>query len=201
MIFPDDPVAAKAALREQFLARRRARPSTERATAAARVMSALVRGLAGTRTLAAYVPEETEPGAGRLPAAYTQLGARVLLPIVPADGRELIWAVDTGRLAPGRFGLLEPVGPRLGPTAIGAADVVVVPALAMDRQGIRLGRGGGYYDRALQHVRPGAVVVALVFDDEFVDLLPALEHDRRVDAVVTPSGGWQHLGSAEEQTR
>src|SRR3954447_22123608 len=150
MIFPDDPVAAKAALREQFLARRRARPSTERATAAAAVMSALVRALAGTRTLAAFVPEETEPGAGRLPAAYTQLGARVLLPIVPADGQELIWAVDTGRLATGRSGLPEPVGPRLGPTAIGAADVVVVPALSVDRRGGPLRRGGGSH-------RPGLV--------------------------------------------
>src|SRR4051794_13265764 len=118
-------------------------------------MSALVRGLAGTRTLAAYVPEETEPGAGRLPAAYTQLGARVLLPIVPADGRELVWAVDTGRLAPGRFGLLEPVGPRLGPTAIGAAEVVVVPALAVARDGGRPGRGGGDYGRALPPLAPG----------------------------------------------
>ena len=198
---PHDPVAAKPALREQILARRRARPAPERAAAAASVASALLRGLAGTRTLAAYVPEEIEPGAGRLPAAYTQLGARVLLPIIPPTGRELGWAVDTGRLAAGRFGLFEPVGPRLGPTAIGAADVVVVPALAVDRRGVRLGRGGGYYDRALVHARPDAILVALVFDDELVDELPAEEHDRRVDAVVTPSGGWQHLGSSEDQVR
>jgi 5-formyltetrahydrofolate cyclo-ligase len=198
---PHDPVATKAALREQFLARRRARPATERAAAAAAVMSALVRGLAGTRTLAAYVPDDTEPGAGRLPAAYTQLGARVMLPITPTDGRELVWAVDTGRLAPGRVGLLEPVGPRLGPTAIGAADVVVVPALAVDRRGVRLGRGGGYYDRALLHARPDAVLVAPVFDDELVDELPVEDHDRRVTAVVTPSGGWQDLGSSERPER
>jgi len=198
---PHDPVAAKAALRAQFLDRRRARPAPERAAAAAAVTTALLRGLAGTRTLAGFVPDENEPGAGRLPAAYTQLGARVLLPTIPQSGRELGWAVDTGRLTAGRFGLFEPVGPRLGPTAIGAADVVVVPALAVDRRGVRLGRGGGYYDRALVHARPDAVLVTLVFDEELVDELPAEEHDRRVDAVVTPSGGWQHLGSAEEQTR
>ena len=87
--------------------------------------------------------------------------------------------MDTGRLAPARHGLLEPIGPRLGPTAIGTADVVVVPALAVARDGIRLGRGGGYYDRALQHVRPDAVLVALVFDDEFVDELPTEPHDQR----------------------
>jgi 5-formyltetrahydrofolate cyclo-ligase len=193
---PHDPVAAKAALRERLLGRRRSRSAAERAAAAAAVTTALLRGLAGVRTLAAFAPDEIEPGAGRLPAAYTQLGARVLLPIVPSEGRELTWAVDTGRLAPGRFGVLEPVGPRLGITAIGTADVVVVPALAVDRGGVRLGRGGGYYDRALVHARPDAVLVAVVFDDELVDELPAEPHDRRVRAVVTPSGGWQPLDSS-----
>jgi 5-formyltetrahydrofolate cyclo-ligase len=193
-----DPSAAdaKAALRAQILDRRRTRPVQDRQAAAAGVTRALLRGLAGVRAFAAYVPEDDEPGHGRIPAAFTQLGARVLLPVVPSDGRELAWAVDTGRLTPGRYGLMEPLGPRLGATAVGTADVVVVPALAVARDGVRLGRGGGYYDRALQHARADAVVVALVFDDEFVDELPAEEHDRRVTAVITPSGGWQVLSTA-----
>ncbi|MGY1830617.1 5-formyltetrahydrofolate cyclo-ligase [Geodermatophilus sp. SYSU D01180] len=193
MTSAQDGDAAKAALREAVVARRRARPPAERAAAAAAVAAALLQRLAGVRLLAAFVPDETEPGHGRLPAAFTQLGTRVLLPVVPDSGAELRWAVDTGRLASGRFGLLEPVGPRLGPTALGTAEVVVVPALAVDRTGVRLGRGGGYYDRALEHVRPGAVVAALVFDDELVDRLPAFDHDRPVTAVVTPSGGWQEI--------
>jgi 5-formyltetrahydrofolate cyclo-ligase len=183
----------KAAVREQHLARRLQRPLGERDAAAAALATTLLQRLAGIRAFAAYVPEETEPGHGRLPAVFTQLGARVLLPVVAQEGRELAWAVDTGRLAPGRFGLLEPVGPRLGPTALGTADVVVVPALAVSRNGVRLGRGGGYYDRALSHARPDAVVVALVFDDELLDEVPTEPHDRRVDAVLTPSGGWQAL--------
>ena len=188
-------VAAKAALRTQIIDRRAARPVREREAAAAAVTRALLRGLAGVRVFAAFVPDDDEPGHGRIPAAFTQLGARVLLPITPTDGRELGWAVDTGRLGPGRHGLLEPLGPRLGATAVGTADVVVVPALAVARDGIRLGRGAGYYDRALQHARPDAVVVALVFDDEFVDELPAEPHDRRVTAVITPTGGWQDLSA------
>lgn len=195
MTSPREPGAGKSDLRERSLARRRARPERERAEASAAVATVLLRHLSGVRTFAAYVPEETEPGYGRLPAAYTQLHARVLLPVVPSAGTELAWAVDTGRLAPGRFGILEPVGPRLGPTAIGAADVVVVPALAVARDGVRLGRGGGFYDRALRHVRPEALVVAVVFDDEFLDELPSESHDHRVHAVVTPSGGWQALPS------
>ena len=188
-----EPGAAKSAAREHHLTRRLQRSVAERSAAAAAITTALLRGLAGARTFAAYVPDVDEPGHGRLPAAFTQLGARVLLPVVPTEGRQLGWAVDTGRLAPGRFGLLEPMGPRLGPTAIGTADVVVVPALAVARDGVRLGRGGGYYDRALQHVRADAVLVALLFDEELVDELPAEPHDRRVTAVVTPSGGWQAL--------
>ena len=78
---------------------------------------------------------------------------------------------------------------------------VVLPALGVDRRGVRLGRGGGYYDRALQHVRPDAVLVAVVFDDEFVDELPDEPHDRRVTALVTPSGGWEALGSSEDPPR
>ena len=102
-------------------------------------------------------------------------------------------AAYTGELEAGRFGLSHPVGPRLGPTAIGAADTVVVPALAVDSVGIRLGRGGGYYDRALVHARHDAVLVTVVFDDERVDALPREIHDRPVTAVVTPSGGWEEL--------
>jgi 5-formyltetrahydrofolate cyclo-ligase len=193
MTIGTDAGAAKSALRERHLTRRRERPAAEREAAAAAMTTALLGGLTAARTLAAYVPEEIEPGHGRLPAEYTRLGARVLLPVVPVSGHELGWAVDTGRLEPGRFGLLEPVGPRLGPTALGAADVVVIPALAVSRDGVRLGRGGGYYDRALRHARPDAVLVALVFDDELLDELPAEPHDRRVTAVVTPSGGWHDL--------
>jgi 5-formyltetrahydrofolate cyclo-ligase len=88
----------------------------------------------------------------------------------------------------------------LGPTAIGTAEVVVVPALAVDRNGLRLGRGRGYYDRALRHARPDAVLVALVFDEEFLDEVPAEPHDHRVTAVVTPSGGWQDLPSSSSSS-
>ena len=193
MTDPGEPVVAKDQLREGLLFRRRARPTAERAAAADAIAAALLAGLSGVTTLAAFVPDPSEPGWGRLPEAYTALGARVLLPVIPPQGRILEWAAYTGELEAGRFGLSQPVGPRLGPTAIGEADAVVVPALAVDRLGIRLGRGGGYYDRALVHARPDAVLVTIVFDDERVDLLPREVHDQPVTAVVTPSGGWEEL--------
>jgi len=187
------PAVVKDELRDFLLSRRRARPAAERAALADAVASALLRGLDGVRTLAAFVPDPDEPGSGRLPAAYTDLGARILLPVIPATGRTLDWAAYTGELEPGRFGLHQPVGPRLGPAAIGDADAVVVPALAVDHLGFRLGRGGGYYDRALVHARPDAVLVTVVFDEERLAELPREIHDRPVTAVVTPSHGWVEL--------
>jgi 5-formyltetrahydrofolate cyclo-ligase len=66
------------------------------------------------------------------------------------------------------------------------ADVVLVPALAVDRDGHRLGRGRGYYDRALESVT--APVVAVVYDDDVIDDVPIEPHDRCVDGRLTPSG-------------
>ena len=198
VIDPGKPAAdAKDMLRQGLLLRRRARSTAQRAAAADAVAAALLGGLRGVGTLAAFVPDPFEPGSGRLPAAYVELGARVLLPVIPTEGRVLDWAVHTGRLERGRFGLSQPPGPRLGSTAIAEADAVVVPALAVDRFGTRLGRGGGYYDRALVHARPDAVLVTVVFDDEGLDPLPREVHDQPVTAVVTPSGGWEELAQRD----
>jgi 5-formyltetrahydrofolate cyclo-ligase len=192
---------AKTALREFHLRRRRERTQAQRDEAAAAIAATLAEHLAGTGTVAAYVPLPLEPGAGRLPGALTDLDVRVLLPVVPDEGRQLDWAVAGGPLTRGRYGLFQPDEPGLGPEALAEADVIVVPALALDRHGVRLGRGGGYYDRALPHARPDAVLVGVVFDDELVEQLPAEPHDRRIGAVVTPSGGWQELTGAADTAR
>jgi 5-formyltetrahydrofolate cyclo-ligase len=184
-------VIKKATLRTVLLAGRAARSPEERASAARALAATLGSQLADATVVAAYVPTPEEPGHGRLPAA---LPGRVLLPVVPARGHELTWAEFDGRLIPGRYGLQEPAGERLPATALARADVIVVPALAVATDGTRLGRGGGYYDRALVHARADAVLVAAVFDDELLEALPAGAHDRRVTAVVTPSGGWRQLG-------
>jgi 5-formyltetrahydrofolate cyclo-ligase len=113
-----------------------------------------------------------------------------LLPVLLEDD-DLDWAVYDGRLAPGRRGLQEPVGPRLGVEAVAACDLVLVPALLVDRRGNRLGKGGGSYDRALRRAR--GLTVALLHDGELVEQLPAEEHDVRVAAVATPSLGLVRL--------
>jgi 5-formyltetrahydrofolate cyclo-ligase len=189
-------VSEKATLRTSLLAARSARTPEDRSAAARSVAATVAARLAGARIVAAHVPAADEPGHGHLVEALAARGGRLLLPVVPAQGRELAWAEYDGSLVPGRFGLLEPAGLRLPPQALRWADAVVVPALAVGRDGTRLGRGGGYYDRALVAARPDAVLVAPLFDGELLDAVPADAHDRRVGAVVTPSAGWQELGPA-----
>ena len=88
----------------------------------------------------------------------------------------------------GPLGLLEPPPPYLGPDALARARLVLVPALAVDRQGNRLGRGRGYYDRALAELPAAVRVLAVVFDDELLDDVPTEAHDRPVTGALLPSG-------------
>jgi 5-formyltetrahydrofolate cyclo-ligase len=104
---------------------------------------------------------------------------------------QLGWAPYLGpsSLVAGPLGILRPPGPDLGGSAISEAALVLVPALAVDRFGVRLGRGGGWYDRSLPLARPGTPLLAIVRDDEVVDRLPSEPHDVRVTGVVTPTAG------------
>jgi 5-formyltetrahydrofolate cyclo-ligase len=77
--------------------------------------------------------------------------------------------------------------------AVARADLVLVPALAVDRGGVRLGRGGGSYDRALTRVGPGIPTIALLYDGELLDEVPADDHDQRVRLVARPSAGITNL--------
>ncbi|MEV6169416.1 5-formyltetrahydrofolate cyclo-ligase [Streptomyces sp. NPDC051954] len=152
--------------------------------------------LARARTVAAYVSVGSEPGTLALLDALRARGVRVLLPALLPDN-DLDWAAYAGEgsLARvqhgGRMALFEPAGERLGPDAVTAADVVLLPGLAVDARGVRLGRGGGSYDRVLARLeRAGAhpALVVLLYDSEVVERVPAQAHDRPVHAVVTPSG-------------
>ncbi|SBT51599.1 5-formyltetrahydrofolate cyclo-ligase [Micromonospora auratinigra] len=191
---------AKRELRIALLARRRSLTAAQRADAAARVRAellALVRRLRPAR-LTAYVPVGSEPGGGDLPEvlrAALEPGAELLLPVL-RDDLDLDWAryADPQSLRAAGRGLREPTGPPLGPGAVATADLLVVPALALDHRGRRLGRGGGSYDRALARVPAGVPTVALLHDGELVDVVPAEPHDLPVRAAITPTGGLVTLG-------
>jgi len=184
--------AAKAALRADVLASRRAKSADERSATGGKLRDAVLElpemQMAGT--VAAYVSVGTEPESRGLIFALWKRGTYVLLPVLLPDG-ELDWASYEGpdSLAPGSRGLREPTEPRRGVAAITSADVVVVPALAVDRQGRRLGRGGGSYDRALARVGSSILTVALLYDGELVDEVPVTEHDQHVRAAALPGEG------------
>ncbi len=186
----------KHAWRSEILARREAVTARTHAAEAAALARA-VRELEIPAWVCAYVPVRGEPGSTAMLDAVREAGARLLLPIAGPPG-PLEWAEYTGAdaLHAARWGLLEPDGPVLPPEAITRAELVLIPALAVDRRGVRLGRGAGHYDRTLSAARVDARLVAVVRDDEVVDELPAEPHDFHMGWALTPGGGLQQLGIA-----
>ncbi|RKS72173.1 5-formyltetrahydrofolate cyclo-ligase [Actinomadura pelletieri DSM 43383] len=190
-------IASKARLRADLLARRAAMPPEARAAAGRSIRDALLTvpevEMAGT--IAAYVSIGTEPDTRGLLFALWKRGAYVLLPKLLPDG-DLDWASYEGpdSLVPGPRGCLEPSEPPRGPDAVASADVVLTPAVAVDQTGMRLGRGGGSFDRALARVGPAILTVAPLYETELLPALPSEPHDQRVRAVVTPAGGFVRLG-------
>src|SRR5262245_46748768 len=185
-------MSGKRVLREAILADRASLTSYARAKADAALVAAACLLVGDAAVVAGYAPLTDEPGGPGLPdalAAAMPPGGALLLPALTAE-RDLDWVRYDGTLAAGSTlrRVREPVGPRLGLDAITTAEIVLVPALAVDSAGTRLGRGGGSYDRALARVRPGVPVIALLYPDELVPLLPAEAHDRPVTAVLTPTG-------------
>ena len=172
----------KAQLRASVLAARRARSADELARARAAVREQVLGAVDGVDGVAGYEPMRTEPGSTELLAALHARGVAVLVPVTLPD-RDLDWAQWSPAGA----------GERLGVDAISQVDLVLAPALAVSRDGNRLGRGGGSYDRAFARCAGNTVFAALVFDDEVLDELPHDEWDVPIHAAVTPSG-WQVLG-------
>ncbi|MGW9028830.1 5-formyltetrahydrofolate cyclo-ligase [Streptomyces sp. NPDC055722] len=152
--------------------------------------------LAQARTVAAYVSVGNEPGTLALLDTLRARGVRVLLPVLLPDN-DLDWGAYAGPDSlvrvrhGGRMALLEPAGEPLGPEAVGQADAVLLPGVAVDARGMRLGRGGGSYDRVLarlERAQSDPALVVLLYDTEVVERVPEEPHDRPVHAVVTPSG-------------
>jgi 5-formyltetrahydrofolate cyclo-ligase len=171
--------AVKRALRAQRIAARSALTASQIDDARADVRAHVLARFTSSGCVAAYRPMRTEPGSVELLDALATSASDVIVPLL-RDDLDLDWTP-------------WPDGDPLGMDAVALADVVLVPALAVDRHGVRLGRGGGSYDRALRRVRDGVPIVALLYDSELADELPADPWDTGVTAVITPSG-WHPLG-------
>lgn len=189
----------KAQRRAALLANRRAVPEAVRDAEAEQLCAHLPEVLDGARVVCAYVPVGAEPGSAAMVERLHELCETVLLPVagVGPSGEHLPlrWGrYVPGSLVAGRFGLQEPPAPWLPPEDIRHAEVVLVPALAVDRFGVRLGRGGGFYDRSLRLCPTGTRMVAVVRDCELVDELPHEPHDVRMTHALTPAAGCVRLG-------
>jgi 5-formyltetrahydrofolate cyclo-ligase len=186
--------ASKAALREQLLAARGRVADAVRATEARMLGEHLEALVASGSTICAYVPVKTEPGSVEMLDMLVRQSARVLLPVARTTAEDvplpLRWGeYRPGALTRGRWGLLEPPEPWLPSSALGEAGLVLVPALAVDRTGVRLGRGRGFYDRSLPNRDPRSWLIAMVRDEELVDELPADAHDVPMTHALTPRRG------------
>ncbi|MFV0319615.1 MAG: 5-formyltetrahydrofolate cyclo-ligase [Microbacterium sp.] len=181
---------AKRALRAELRERRQLLSERQRDQTTAGLTAQLDALVAahGAQSVSCFLSTLTEPDTRQFIVGATARGIRVLLPIMRADGL-LDWAVhDSGaEIVEAAMGVPEPVAEVLGPIAVGEVDLMLIPAAAVDRTGMRLGWGRGYFDKTLGSMERRPPVYAVVFDSEFVDEVPSDAHDERVNGVVTPT--------------
>jgi 5-formyltetrahydrofolate cyclo-ligase len=191
--------AGKAALRERLLAARRLVNDDVRADEARSLSQHVGPLVSSGSTVCAYVPVGTEPGSIEMLDVLLRRAGRVLLPVARTTADDSSVALQWGEYRPGelvaaRFGLLEPTEPWLPAAAVAQASVVLVPALAVDHTGVRLGRGRGFYDRTLAHRDPQARLIAVIRDQELLDEVPREPHDVAMTHALTPGRGLIELG-------
>jgi 5-formyltetrahydrofolate cyclo-ligase len=182
---PADTLAAeKAALRRSARSARRALDDAARARAhaaiAERVLSVPeIRAACGVLLYGA-APDEVD--VDDVARAVRARGGRTFLPRVAGDDLEVVEVGDHSPLVPGFRGILEPDGPA---ATVEVVDAVIVPGLAFDTAGNRLGQGKGYYDRLLPQV--DGIRVAVAYDEQVVDVVPTGDGDVPMDLLVTPT--------------
>lgn len=181
---------AKRALRADLRERRQllSDAALEHAAAGVKIQLDALVAQFGARSVSCFLSAPTEPGTREFVAGAVARGIRVLLPITRADGL-LDWSVATadGDIGVGLSGMPEPLGEVLGPIAVNDVDLLIVPAAAVDRSGMRLGWGRGYFDKTLGSMERCPPVYAVVFDSEIVDEVPREVHDQPVTGAVTPT--------------
>jgi 5-formyltetrahydrofolate cyclo-ligase len=186
----DDVSHQKRALRAELRERRRTMTATERETNAAAITDQLEKLTTdlGVDYIAAYLSRPNEPGTRDFLAWACKRGIRVILPVSRDDGL-LDWApYDANDEMEDIAGMPAPTTEILSPMAIDNVGLIIVPAATVDRTGMRMGWGQGYFDKTLGSMQKCPPVYAVIFDDELVDSVPSEVHDKTVNGVVTPSG-------------
>ena len=174
--------------RRTVLSRRDALTSEARAVASDAIATATMQLLAkqpAGAIVALYAPKGTEVDTARLDAFARARGLRVVYPrIVDGDRKLAFHEATIDQLVPGRFGLREPAADAAAAVALADLAAVIVPGLAFDRAGGRIGWGRGYYDATLVHA-PAALRIGLAFECQIIEAVPREAHDAPLHHVVT----------------
>lgn len=184
-----DPTALRQALRREMRLRRRSLPRVRRRFAEQAILRHL-RALAAyrrARSIALYWPADGEPDIRDIEQHARASGKRLYLPVV-GHGGQMAFApwVRGGRLRRNRYGIPEPTGARRAPAD--RLDLVVMPLVAFDASGNRLGMGGGYYDRALAGHRRRPLLAGIAFACQQAEAIPVQPWDIPLTYVITERG-------------
>ncbi|MEJ6493889.1 MAG: 5-formyltetrahydrofolate cyclo-ligase [Actinomycetes bacterium] len=178
---------SKDTVRAQSLASREARAESAIALAGETIAAHEWNQLCTGELVTCFVSMATEPPTAQLRKQLSALGKSVALPIMK-PGRTLAWGFDGLSLEKNSYGILEPASSDID---LNTASAIIIPALRVGLDGSRLGRGAGYYDRALANLAAnkdgGPRRICLVFDDEVDESVPAEPHDAPIDVIVTPT--------------
>jgi 5-formyltetrahydrofolate cyclo-ligase len=178
----------KRAVRRAAIERRDALDPAERARAS-RAIAGRVLGLPelrGARTVMAFWSFGSEVDTAPLLEALEAAGIAVVLPRIEGGDVVAVPYAPGDPVATTAFGAMEPTGP--GVLEPAEVDAVIVPGVAFDRRGGRVGYGGGFYDRYLPRTRPGTPAIGVAFAEQLVEEVPSGSFDRPVDVVVTQEG-------------
>ncbi len=177
-------------LRERAAESRAALPAPARDAAAAQIRRNLadLPELRAASCVLAYAAFGVEVDLDALLERLLGSGATVVLPYVEGDSLHCAPVGSLDELAPGFRGVREPPAPARQAADPRLIDVALVPGVAFDRRGGRLGYGGGHFDRLLAGLRPDAKVIGIAYHAQLVDAVPIEQHDRRVDMVATEEG-------------
>ena len=180
----DDVAGPKQALRRTALDARRSLTDSERELASQQIADRLltIPELLRARTVLTYAAQDDEADPSGLLAHLHDRGIRTLFPRVKGPRLELVAASDILTLTLGYKGIREPTGPQVDPTVV---DVALVPGVAFDVIGGRLGHGGGHYDRLLGGLPGTSLRIGVAFSCQLVPRVPRSELDEPVDIVVT----------------
>ncbi len=176
----------KRSLRQQMLAQRRCLDVAEYQAASLRAQRAFLAAAEYGRAtvLALYAPVHNEADTSLVLATALDDGKRVAYPVVNGSSLEFRLVTGDDELLAGAYGIREPAA-SCPVMAIGEADIIVVPGVAYDVTGHRIGYGKGYYDKALHQMEGRGHLVGFCFDFQVVEALKEEPHDVRMDLIIT----------------